>query len=451
MELGEKIQISRKKKGMSQEDLANVLNVSRQAVQKRESGVSNPELNKVIELGRILDVSLDWLLDEDKILKEEAVVKEETEDSLEEKESTEEETLTEEEQENPTHKETPVLEKPKHSFKKVFIIGSIALLLIGGGAATAVIMGINANKEPVDMPFIDVQGNTAFVVEGYEGTKEIDGVSYAFGNVDSQKSMYIVGVSTPNPSFLGEHKGYVLEDMLFGTFNSRRDYVSVALPDWSIFQTVNSKTVSFQGCTKLEKVKLPDGLLVLGGFGGCSSLREIDIPDTLDEFEPFTFENCTSLKSITIPEDVKVLPRLIFSNCQSLTEVNFVSTIKTIDEEAFKGCTSLKEITLPRSLSSLGKYAFMNCTSLESVVIPQGINAINDCLFCDCSGLKSVSIPHSAREIKQNSFSGCSSLESITYNGTIEEWASITQSTSNWSRVPTNVVHCSNGDAPLHK
>ncbi|MBO7121314.1 MAG: helix-turn-helix transcriptional regulator, partial [Bacilli bacterium] len=215
MELGEKIQISRKKKGMSQEDLANVLNVSRQAVQKWESGVSNPELNKVIELGRVLDVSLDWLLDENKILKEEAVVEEETEDSLEEEiEPIEEETPTEEEQENPTHKETPVPEKPKHSFKKVFIIGSIALLLIGGGTAAAIAIAVNAKKR-VDMPFIGRENS--FLVEGYEGTKEIDGVSYAFGKVGADKSMYIVGVETSNPSFMAEYNGYVLEDMLFET------------------------------------------------------------------------------------------------------------------------------------------------------------------------------------------------------------------------------------------
>ena len=448
MELGEKIQISRKKKGMSQEDLANVLNVSRQAVQKWESGVSNPELNKVIELGRVLDVSLDWLLDEDKILKEEAVVEEETEDSLEEKESIEEETPTEEEQENPTHKETPVHEKPKHSFKKVFIIGSIALLLIGG-TATAITIAVNANKQ-VDMPFLDREGN-AFLVEGYEETKEIDGVSYAFGNVDSHKSMYIVGVETTNPSFMAEYNGYLLEDMLFATFSDRRDYVSVTVPDWSIFQTINAKTLSFKECTKLEKVKLPDGLLVLGGFGGCSSLREIDIPDTLDEFEPFTFENCTSLESITIPEDVKELPRLIFSNCKSLAEVKFTKSVKRIDNEAFKGCTSLKSIDLGKTLSYLGDYAFMNCTSLETVTVPSGIHTVNTLTFSDCTGLKSISLPHTIKEIKANAFYGCSSLESITFLGTIEQWVSITQSESSWGRVPTNVVHCSNGDAPLHE
>lgn len=62
MTLGEKIQLSRKKKGMSQEDLANLLNVSRQAVQKWESGASTPELNKLVEMSNIFEVSLDWLV-----------------------------------------------------------------------------------------------------------------------------------------------------------------------------------------------------------------------------------------------------------------------------------------------------------------------------------------------------------------------------------------------------
>lgn len=59
MDLGEKITLARKKKAMSQEDLANLLNVSRQAVQKWESGVSIPEVNKLVQISNMLDVSLD--------------------------------------------------------------------------------------------------------------------------------------------------------------------------------------------------------------------------------------------------------------------------------------------------------------------------------------------------------------------------------------------------------
>lgn len=67
MTLGEKIQLCRKKKGMSQEDLANLLNVSRQAVQKWESNASKPEVNKLVEISNVLDVSVDYLLKEAQI------------------------------------------------------------------------------------------------------------------------------------------------------------------------------------------------------------------------------------------------------------------------------------------------------------------------------------------------------------------------------------------------
>lgn len=40
MNISQKILLQRKKKGISQEDLANALNVSRQAVSKWESSVS---------------------------------------------------------------------------------------------------------------------------------------------------------------------------------------------------------------------------------------------------------------------------------------------------------------------------------------------------------------------------------------------------------------------------
>lgn len=43
MSIGEKIYSLRKSKNMSQEDLANVLNVSRQTVSKWETGLSFPK------------------------------------------------------------------------------------------------------------------------------------------------------------------------------------------------------------------------------------------------------------------------------------------------------------------------------------------------------------------------------------------------------------------------
>lgn len=62
MLLGEKIQILRKQKGMSQEQLALQLDVSRQAVSKWELNSSIPDTDKIIQLSNLFNVTTDYLL-----------------------------------------------------------------------------------------------------------------------------------------------------------------------------------------------------------------------------------------------------------------------------------------------------------------------------------------------------------------------------------------------------
>lgn len=60
--LSEKIINLRKSRGWSQEELAEKLDVSRQSVSKWESGVSNPELDKIVAMSTLFGVSTDYLL-----------------------------------------------------------------------------------------------------------------------------------------------------------------------------------------------------------------------------------------------------------------------------------------------------------------------------------------------------------------------------------------------------
>lgn len=65
MKFYEKLRKARKENGMSQEELANQMNVSRQAVSKWESGQGYPETDKLLMISNIYGVSLDYLLKEE--------------------------------------------------------------------------------------------------------------------------------------------------------------------------------------------------------------------------------------------------------------------------------------------------------------------------------------------------------------------------------------------------
>ncbi len=64
MTLGQKIQKLRKERNISQEELAAVLNVSRQALSKWECETSIPEIDKIILLSEYFQVTTDYLLKE---------------------------------------------------------------------------------------------------------------------------------------------------------------------------------------------------------------------------------------------------------------------------------------------------------------------------------------------------------------------------------------------------
>lgn len=65
MELKDKLQELRKNKNLSQEKLAEKLDVSRQAVAKWENGETYPDIDNLISLSDIFNITLDRLLKED--------------------------------------------------------------------------------------------------------------------------------------------------------------------------------------------------------------------------------------------------------------------------------------------------------------------------------------------------------------------------------------------------
>ena len=103
----EKLLELRKQKGWSQEELGNNLDVSRQTISKWESGQSTPEMEKLVKISEIFEISLDELI---------IGIKNELKDSVEENKRS---------------------DKPKKSkIKIVFVILLILVLLSFFGAIT---------------------------------------------------------------------------------------------------------------------------------------------------------------------------------------------------------------------------------------------------------------------------------------------------------------------------
>ena len=67
MSFSENLKSIRKERNLSQEDLAEILDVSRQAVSKWELGDGYPEVEKLLLLSRKLNVSLDYLMSTENI------------------------------------------------------------------------------------------------------------------------------------------------------------------------------------------------------------------------------------------------------------------------------------------------------------------------------------------------------------------------------------------------
>ena len=65
MEFNEQLICLRKQKGLSQEQLGDQIGVTRQTVSKWELGETTPEMDKLIQLSKLFEVSIDELVGND--------------------------------------------------------------------------------------------------------------------------------------------------------------------------------------------------------------------------------------------------------------------------------------------------------------------------------------------------------------------------------------------------
>lgn len=78
MSFGENLKNVRKQRGVTQEELAEILGVSRQAISKWESGSGYPETEKLLVISKTLNISIDYLLNDISVMEEKENTEEKT-------------------------------------------------------------------------------------------------------------------------------------------------------------------------------------------------------------------------------------------------------------------------------------------------------------------------------------------------------------------------------------
>ena len=232
---------------------------------------------------------------------------------------------------------------------------------------------------------------------------------------------------------------------------------------------------------------IPDSVISIGerAFENCDSLISVEIGDSVTSIGYMAFWYCTSLTSVIIPDSVTSIGSSAFNRCTNLTSVEIGNSVTSIEMYTFAGCTSLESITIGKSVTSINISAFDRCTSLVNIfvdaaneyykdidgnlyskdgttliqyaigktatsfTIPDSVTSIGDYAFEDCVSLTSVVIPDSVKSIGDQVFRDCTNLTSITFNGTIEEWNTITKGNLWNYKVPATEVICTDGSVAL--
>ena len=240
-------------------------------------------------------------------------------------------------------------------------------------------------------------------------------------------------------------KNYVIDAI--GRFDlsveNSKDIIELSLP--GTIHQISWK--AFSNCTKLQKLRLNEGIEFVVGFNGCTSLHEIEFPQSLRTIGGEAFSDCTSLRHITLPNSLQLISGKAFKGCTSLSELTLPDSLHDIGSQVFNKCKSLSLIKInesnpylstdgkaifnkdgsilytaipltkyvvPSTVKTLKDYAFHSQTDLASITLNEGLLEIGYFSFGECTSLHTITLPSSLSKLPLNSgLSTCYSLESI--------------------------------------
>lgn len=311
------LRVHRKNLGISQEELAERLDITPQSVSKWESGKSYPDTKKLIEAAKILGVSLDTLVFGNDTCDED--VQRDTDkgdgESLERVEKAVNSIQSTIELQRSEHQEwKKSKECAKRTAVKISVIAICSVLLTVG----IVLLSIYIYR-----------GTPAYIFE----VKEVEGGVEITSMRNSDRILKDGHLEIP--SKIG-----------------KKSVVSIGCE-------------VFYGNKEIKSVKIPDTVTKIDkfAFANCDMLERVDMGNGVEHIEMAAFMFCRSLESIKLSNKLESISTSVFFSAIQLEEIVLPSSIKLIDTGVFFGCDKLKRVyfcNAPEEIRNVSIDSFQN-------------------------------------------------------------------------------------------
>ena len=442
MKLSDKLIELRKSKGWSQEEFAERVDVSRQAISRWENGTALPDAQNILRISKLFHVTADYLLNDD--------YEGERGDLAADPPPEEPVTDAFANMESEAEKVPPFTRrKPPFSW---FLIPAVCFLILSVCVTIKVVRSANSQtggghshsvcsfvKENVIAPTCKAEGSYDEVIYCTECEEELSRTTQSVAKLahtlsESVKENEIVPTCTAEGSYdeviycteceeelsrttrsvaklAHTLTGSVKENEIAPTCTAAGSYDEVVYCmtcDRAVLQThrsVEKLAHQFQNetCVLCGEDQPSEGLLYMSNgngtcfvsMGDCTD-ESVVIPsyspngEKVTQIKAYGFSGNNTAKSVWIPETVTAIGEGAFQDCGNLESVHLPSKITRILSYTFYGCEKLKDVTIPANVYYIGVEAFADCIACESITIPASVTKIGKFAFRNFSACQGI-------------------------------------------------------------
>lgn len=268
-------------------------------------------------------------------------------------------------------------------------------------------------------------------------------------------------------------------------------------------------TDTFKYCTGINKIIMGDNVEKINraAFCYCIGLKEIKLNDKIDKIEEQVFYDCSGLEKITIGKSINSIKRNAFEGCTKwtqtvlspentsyhlidnvlyslddksilgvptgtvgkfsvndnvtsigygafafctkLTEIDLGSNTLTLGGTCFQGCTGLSFMNIGNKVTTIGTDCFKECKNITEITIDDSVNTLGQAAFCYCTKLNKIEIGKNVSSLGILMFYSDGKLKNIIYNGTIDQWNSISKPSGWREEASVTQIICTDGTIDL--